>query len=140
MTDVPYIYIYTYIHIYIYHILRALLYRLCGARSGSPQLKVQLLHSSRTTRCTRVHQTLSLALAVIRGCGLRDYTVPIHVGHAFSFCLLKNLQFIGNTLSKHSLASIITNGTVDKVNFKLFAVGQKITYCQTIGRVEPDAL
>ena len=28
--------IHIYIHIYIYHILRALLYRLCGARSGSP--------------------------------------------------------------------------------------------------------
>ena len=32
--------IHIYIHIYIYHILRALLYRLCGARSGSPQLVV----------------------------------------------------------------------------------------------------
>ena len=34
------------IHIYIYHVLRALLYRLCGARSGSPQL------------CTCIHQTV----------------------------------------------------------------------------------
>ena len=48
---------------------------LLSARRG----KMQLLHSSRTTRCTRVHQTLFLA--VIRGCGLEGVACETNFLH-----------------------------------------------------------